>query len=363
MRILMTGFAARGIGSTRTRYDITSLPAIIASALREMGHDVDGPRRVPLSEDVSGYDAVLVQVGWISSLSSSYAHEAARVMADSRGRVLRYVDDWRSQWLADDIAGHALSEKGWSKHVGNFRRKEYSGISDLDRARIRTEILRPIEDDSPLLVPWMPWGDLSLFDVSTKARLSATLIGWDPQSLSPVTPTRWPEDRDRQRRWVVASLQDHDRWVAAQGLTWPVLRLGGVKKNPGGTVIAGSNQVVIPESEVCQLYAESWGVLSPQYDSAGSGYWRTRWEQAMEAGSIIWPGPIDAAQIGGAFEGLTPQAIEEKTIGGLSELARAQAERLDSFKWTAPQALEALDAVVEGVRAGVPYSSLEGALQ
>lgn len=344
MKILMTGMAARGIGSTKVRHKIVSLPDVLARELRDMGHEVDGPRRVPEAMDPGAafldHDVVLVQLGWVSSLSSTYAHEAGMVMARAEAagvRVVRYVDDWRSQWLADDIAHHVLSERGWSKHVERFRHDVYADIPHGARDAIRSALLRPIQD-APLLVPIMGWGDHEKFDVSTKARLHE-VVPFDPQRITDYHATTWADDSARQRRWVVASLQDHDRWVERQGLGWPVLRLGANPKLLGGVPVRGQKNLVIPEEQVCQHYAESWGVLSPEYNSAGSGYWRTRWMQAMEAGAILWPGERDALAFGeplAASDGswvLTPAAVESLSEGQLRDMAAAFGDRVWETSW------------------------------
>jgi hypothetical protein len=290
----------------------------------------------------------MVQVGWTSSLSSSYAHEAARVMADAEELgipVLRYVDDWRSQWLADDIMGHVVSDKGWRLHTERFRAKEYASISAHDKERLRKALAGPI-NGAPVMVPLMGWGNPTLFDVSRSASLSR-VVPFDPQSLFPTVPTNLASDFVRQRRWVLASLQEHDKWASSLGLSWDVLRLGGVKKNPGGTVIAGMSQPVLPEAAVLQHYAESWGVLSPPYLSAGSGYWRTRFAQAIDAGCLIWPGEVDASALGTAF--VPPAVVELMSTSELVALADAQAATLDSFRMPLNATYDALAKLVSRV--------------
>lgn len=303
-----------------------------------------------MDESLSGYDAVWVQLGWVSSLSSTYAHEAAAVMADAKEAgipVVRYVDDWRSQWLADDIAGHVLSEKGWDKHTNRFRAENWAGISPADRDRYREALIAPIRD-APLLVPIMGWGDPTLFDVSTKARLHK-VVPFDPQRLVDYDATKWKPDAQRAKRWVVASLQEHDKWVAAQGLSWDVLKLGANPKLPGGVPVKGQKNSVIPEHEVCQIYAESWGVLSPEYDSAGSGYWRTRWFQAMESGAILWPGAKDAAAFGGGPLMMPePAVVEGLSMASLKEVAAAQGARIWETSWPEERVYAALDGVARG---------------
>ena len=345
-RILMTGMAARGIGSTKTKHKIVSLPDVLGRALRELGHEVDGPRRVKLDEPLSGYDAVWVQLGWVSSLSSTYAHEAARVMADFDGPVVRYVDDWRSQWLADDIAGHVESEKGWLKHWSRFRLESWARVRPADRDRYREALLAPIQG-APLLVPIMGWGDASKFDVSTKARLSR-VVPFDPQRIVDYHETKWLPDAQRAKRWVVASLQEHDKWVARQPISWDVLKLGANPKLPGGVPIKGQQNQVIPEERVCQIYAESWGVLSPEYDSAGSGYWRTRWFQAMEAGAILWPGEKDAAGFGGGPLVMpSPDVVESLSMAALKDVAAQQGARIWDTSWDEERVYASLQGVVE----------------
>jgi len=354
VKILMTGMAARGVGSTRTKHKIASLPDVIAAALRELGHEVDGPRRVEGRGDVRA-DAILVQVGWSSSLSSTYAHEAGALMgaAASVGvPLLRYVDDWRSQWLADDVAGHVVSDRGWRNHTEKFRRDVYRELKPYTRDLVREGLAATL--DAPVLVPTMGWGDPQKFDSSAKARLSR-VVGWDPQRLVPYDVPEWPEDFRRARRWVVASLQEHDRWVSDQHLTWPVVRMGANPKLPGGVPVAGATNRVRPEGEVLQAYADAWGVLSPAYASAGSGYWRTRWFQAMLSGAILWPGSADSEAIGGAFSGMDPADVEVMRESDLQELAAAQSDRIWETSWTREEALGELDAIVGDIGGYAPF--------
>ncbi len=347
MRIFMTGMAARGIGSTKVRHSIVSLPNVIADALRELGHEVTHQRA--LGTDVTEFDQVWVQLGWASSLSSTYVVECGLAMAAAERAgipVVRFVDDWRSQWLADDIAAHVESAKGWHRHtkLWTVRSGDYAKLSDADIARVREAYMAPIRGAS-LVVPLMRWGDYSKFDVSRRERLS-DVVAFDPQPIVAPTQPEWLQDERRLRRWVVASLQDHDPWVARLNLSWPVLRLGGTKKGTGGVQLQGGGGKVIPEAEVIQHYADGWGVLSPEYISAGSGYWRTRYDQAMNAGAIIWPGAADAEAIGGTFSGLTPNDIENMNTDQLTHLGAAMADHLELFKLTREATLAHLQQIV-----------------
>lgn len=311
MKILMTGMSARSVGSTKIRYDFFNVPALLKELLEMEGHEVD--MRVAWIEepDLDQYDRVLCQLNWASSLSSMHAHENGLAMARAGDRLRVYVDDWRSEVLADDIWYHLHQDKGWARHTEKFRPREYARLTDLEKARARQAyrdlIVGPhARGPVPMLAPFFPWGGgpEQFFGVA-RERLNTENHTWDPSPwvTIPRDSQIMAEDfgfTTRDRRWVIASLQNHDRWVNKLGLSWPLFQLGGVKKGGGG-IRAGGPDKVVPEAQVIAAYASSQGLLSPPYKSAGSGYWRVRFNYGIATGTIIYPGTVDGEAIGSAF--------------------------------------------------------------
>lgn len=342
----MTGMSARSVGSTKIRYDFFNVPDLLRRVLEAQGHTVEmRVVEVDESDDLAQYDRVLCQLNWASSLSSMHAHEAGLAMARAGERLRVYVDDWRTEVLADDIWYHLHQEKGWYRHTEKFRAKEYARLTEDQRGRVR-EAYRYLlwADDGrrpvPMLSPFFPWGTgpEGFFGVA-RERLNVEHHTWDP---SPWVESHgaWPqavrdfgEDfyrrhpfEDRERQWVIASLQNHDRWLRKLDPLWPVYQIGGVKKGGGG-IRAGGPDRVVPERDVVRAYSMSQGLLSPPYKSAGSGYWRVRFNYAQLTGTIIHPGQVDGEAIGPAFTNELAD-IEDATDHERADLQVRQALQL-----------------------------------
>lgn len=328
----MTGMSARSVGSTKIRYDFFNVPDLLRRILLDAGHEVD-MRVVGIdeSDDLAEYDRVLCQLNWASSLSSMHAHENGLAMARAGDRLRVYVDDWRSEVLADDIWYHLHQDKGWTRHTEKFRPKEYSKLTDGQKILVREAYRNLLAElggaPVPMLAPFFPWGDHAKFFGTAREELNVEHHEWDPSPWvtlpDGVVPTK---SRDRERQWVLASLQNHDRWVKRIAPEWPILQFGGVKKGGGG-IRAGGPDKVVSEAEVVRAYCVSQGVLSPPYKSAGSGYWRVRFNYAVLAGAVMYPGPVDGAAIGPSFTNDLAD-IEEADDYELNDLALRQRDQL-----------------------------------
>ena len=344
----MTGMSARSVGSTKIRYDFFNVPNLLKQVLEELGHEVD-MRTVAVDESdtLEQYDRVVGQLNWASSLSSMHAHEAGLAMARAGDRLRVYVDDWRAQTLADDIDYHIHRDRGWERHTTKFRPTEYARLTMSQRAVARNAYRRLLfgyEGASvPMLVPFFNWGDHDKFFGAAKAGLNIVRHDWDPSPFVHIPPQT--DLRDQKFQWVLASLQNHDRWVGKLGLTWPMIQYGGVKKGGGG-IRAGGPDKVVSEAEVVQAYADSWGVLSPPYSSAGSGYWRVRFNYASQVGAVIYCGPVDGAAIGPSFTN-DIEDIEMASEEALEQLAGRQYQQLFELQSTPEEARAAVERWLE----------------
>lgn len=351
----MTGMTSRGIGSTKLRHDYVSLSDILYDSLEELGHEVTRGR-VPVGTDLDDYDAALVLVYWVSSLSTHYSHETALALAELGSRAVLYVDDWRAQTLGGDLAYHVRSDEGWARHTTRFRKALYEDLTDDQVATARGALLEILNPDTPweLLVPQHAWGDMERFRTVDPEgdRVGTRLVGIDPTPMVPLYPIEWPSDEDRARRWVLATVQEHDRWRDGLATEWPVLQLGGVKKRGGG-VNPGSlaTQAHVSESVVVQAYADNWGLLVPPYASAGSGWWRPRYTFGADARSIVFAPPEDATRIGDYFRKLRhPNDIAGWTDAQLRKLADGQAEQQRAMSGTKDQLMDTLERSLERAR-------------
>lgn len=331
----MTGFTSRGVLSQKLRHDYVSLSDILGRALVDAGHEVEAGRFLP-DDDPDDFDCALILVYWVSSLSSHYAHEAALALARFGPRAVCYVDDWRSQTLADDYQNHVERPVGWDRHRNRFRKDLWDRLSDEEVDAGRRALLSFIDPSQGLeaptiIVPQHPWGDLSRWQVGGRELLSP-LVPLDPTPGVPL-PELTGRPGKRRREWVLASIQEHDRWLASLDLSWPVRQLGGAKKLGGG-VNPGSAEMgkVVPEREVVQAYADGRGMLVPPYACDGSGWWRPRYTFAAHARAVTYAPPGDAAALGGPFL-YEPSDYEAMSDEDLDAVAEAQAEEQESRAW------------------------------
>lgn len=346
----MTGMSARSVGSTKIRYDFVALSDLMHQAFEELGHEVE--RRVVStdpSDDLEEYDKVFILVNWVSSLSSMHAHEAGLAMARAGDRAIFYVDDWRTESLGDDIEHHVSRSHGWANHTGRFRKADYDKLDDVTKEVIRMEYLRLISPSLggpvPLLIPQHPWGDVNLYLQVSKTPLNVKAYTFDPSPLVELPDGVTRLRRGRPRTWVLATLQNHDRWLKKLGNEWPLVQLGGAKKRGGGVRVKGMSPVV-PEKEVVQAYGFNRGMLVAPYKNAGSGWWRPRYTYALEQGAVVFVGADeDAAALGDAFD-MKIEEIEALNDIGLDRLADRQREEFLLWQPTREQTMDTLEAML-----------------
>lgn len=329
MKILMTGMSARSVGSTKIRYDFVSLSDIFHRALEELGHEVD--RRVVQvdeSDDLQRYDMALVLVNWVSSLSSMHVHEAGLALARLGNRAILYVDDWRTESLGDDLDHHVLRDHGWEHHVTKFRKDLYAKLAPTQIDTVREQLLRMIVGNGhlmPMIGPFHWWGDPEKHLQVSKVPLAVRLLPIDPSSMVQL-PRGVVLNESPERRWVLATLQNHDRWVAKLGNGWPVVQYGGIKKAGGG--LYANTKAVVPEAEVVQAYADNRGMLVAPYRNEGSGWWRPRYTYALDAGAVVHVGSyVDRELLGEAFQ----HPIEDVEALGDGELDALSTEQYMAF--------------------------------
>lgn len=330
----MTGMSARSVGSTKIRYDFVALSDLIQDALEELGHDVE--RRavgIDPSDTLDEFDRVLLLVNWASSLSSMHVHEAALGLMRAGDRVRLYVDDWRTESLADDLAYHVRRDEGWHRQtrLWTARAPSWQKLGDqMEPARrALLDLIDPHGARLPLIMPQHPWGDASLWDVSQKARMEVRLRTFDPSPL--VQVPRVDRSPGRNRNWVFATLQNHDRWLKSLAPSWGIVKLGGAKKAGGGVRMKGMSPVV-PERDVVQAYAWNRGMLVAPYACQGSGWWRPRYTFALGVGAVVHVGSrLDAERIGPSFTNDIAD-VEAATDEELDELAWRQREQFESWQ-------------------------------
>jgi hypothetical protein len=149
----------------------------------------------------------------------------------------------------------------------------------------------------------------------------------DPTST--VIPTLQPvtalPPTEKKRAWVLGALMPHDGWLERKNPDWQVEIVGSRKliKKLGGQRFA-------TEQDVLEFYNKHWGILSPPYPHAGSGWWRSRFLYAAHVGSILVTDKGEGDPLGDAYK-LKISDVEKMSDTELHATAMAQRAALTPY--------------------------------
>lgn len=366
MKILMTGFTALQINSEKRVIQKIDVPAFIAKALTELGHEVDW-RRVDTGEDLSGYDLAWVNLAPLHSLNGRQGAMGSLYTMSSGIPCVGFFDDWQFSAVFNGAKALVRKPSILYKHllVGTehrgaegatyFSRKDIEAavarIAEKDPAAAKKcsieryymtdtdEKIQPYEKQlvqaaedflderwAAGMVPVCPmyaFGDRS----GVRKRMPkgvGPIEALDPSAvvadtLAAVTPA---SPADKARGWVLGALMPHDTWLEKKKPAWPVEIVGSRKliRQMGG-------QRFGTEQEVLEFYNKYWGILSPPYMHAGSGWWRSRFIYAAHIGSVLITDKGEGDPLGDAYK-LTITDVEKMTGQELEDAANAQRQAL-----------------------------------
>lgn len=320
-RILQTGFSTQHVGrGTRFKYD--PVAKLYADALRHYGYEVDHRPAAP-GEDLSGYDAVFSGVSPLNALSARYSYGGLSAIGrakQSGAALVFYIDDWQTHLIQSAARTLLREPKRMVKPLMEGARVDY------DWAKEHLDELVPVVD-AFVNREW-PTTVMALYDGGDwekfVPRLPAhkRIVGMDPTPFYTPYDTVIPEDSARERSWVFGVLSDQRKWIDKLDMTWPMAHRGGKasKSEDGG----------MPEPELVQMYANSWGVLSCPYWHSGSGWFRVRHEHTAGTRSILYS-EGELSFISDAYD-IKISDVESMSNSQLREVANAQADAWYSRK-------------------------------
>lgn len=390
----MTGFTALQRGPQRQPNGVQKIdvPASVAEALRSLGHEVDW-RPVQVGEDLERYDAGWVNLARPISMNSRVGALGALWALASGLPCVGFYDDWqapltvqgdctlmtrRPRFLQKQIVDPKAVRERYEAATGKKIVATVYSPADAQRAvddifaatGERARAYRFYEADWALverhrdildaavsglatgrrwaagLVPACPmyaWGDRSVVqDILPEG--SGELVSLDP---SETTESTLQHGRDTARgatkreEWLLAALMPAESFVRKLQATWPVHNTGSV------TLIRklGQGERLKTELEVIERYAERWGALSPPYEHAGSGWWRSRFLYAAATGTVMVADPAEVAALGAAYA-LTCRDAEGMTPRERRRVARDQGDALQRLASHEGSFAEAADRAV-----------------
>jgi hypothetical protein len=369
MKVLMSGFTALQINTDKRTIQKIDVPASIAKALRELGHDVDW-RKITPGEDLSSYDVLWINLAPLNSLNGRQGAMGALYALSSGIPCVGFFDDWQFNTVFNGARALIRKPEMLYKHllVGTEHRGDegatYFSRADVEAALERVRAVNPdaakkcyieryymMDTDESVqpyekqlveaardliaprweagMVPVCPmyaFGDRSIVRKRMPNELGP-IEALDPTStivptLSPVTPLN---PALKKRAWVLGALMPHDTWLEKKNLTWPVEIVGSRKliRKLGG-------QRFDTEQDVLEFYNQHWGILSPPYPHAGSGWWRSRFLYAAHVGSILVTDKGEGDPLGDAYK-LKIADVEKMSDADLINAVEAQRAALKPY--------------------------------
>jgi hypothetical protein len=369
MKVLMSGFTALQINTEKRTIQKIDVPASIAKALRESGHEVDW-RKITPGEDLSSYDVLWINLAPLNSLNGRQGAMGALYALSSGIPCVGFFDDWQFNTVFNGARALIRKPAMLYKHllVGTEHRGEegatYFSRADIEAALERIREVNPaaakkcyieryyMMDNDENIKPWekrLVQASTDLVDKRWEAGMVPVcpMYGFGDRSIvrkrmpielgpiealdptATIMPTLQPviakPASDKKRAWVLGALMPHDNWLERKSLEWPVEIVGSRKliKKLGG-------QRFDTEQDVLEFYNHHWGILSPPYPHAGSGWWRSRFLYAAHVGSILVTDKGEGDPLGDAYK-LKIADVEKMSDSELAAAAIAQQEALKPY--------------------------------
>jgi len=360
----MSGFTALQINTDRRTIQKIDVPASIVKALEECGHQVDW-RRITPGEDLSMYDVIWVNLAPLNSLNGRQGAMGALYALSSGIPAVGFFDDWQFSSVFNAFRAlvrhpellykYLLSGPRGDEPATYFNIEEANAAIERVRAKspedadkcavgryffhdtdenikiyesklVRTAEVMLEERWSRGLVaacPMYSFGDRSLVR-KRMPKSMGPIEALDPSStIYDILATTEPKDPSlKERKWVLGALMPHDTWLEKKKPEWPVEIVGSRKliRKFGG-------QRFDTEADVLSFYNDYWGILSPPYPHAGSGWWRSRFMYAARVGSILVTDKGEGAPLGDPYK-LTIRQVENMSDAELAAAAQAQGDAL-----------------------------------
>jgi hypothetical protein len=338
-RILQTGLSNQHVGG-KTRFKYDPVAKLYRDMLAHAGYEVE-QRRIDVvnNDDIGQYDALFFGVSPMNALSARWAYGGLYALKEAHRLgvpVVFFIDDWQSHLIKSAARTMLRDPKRMIKPMMEGARADYAwGVENIDSLIPAIQYIA--EERWPTLVmPTYRDGDVSIFNKKIPAH--KRMVGIDPTAFYTPYDTVIPADEDRERSWVFGILSDQRKWMSKvdEVREWPLAHKGGR---------ASKADEGMPEPELVQMYADSWGVLSCPYWHAGSGWFRIRHEHAMGARSILYS-EGELSFISDAFDVTIPE-VEAMSDRHLRELADAQADAWYAQKLSKDEAADRLRQTIE----------------
>lgn len=342
MKVLVTGMTARHTGTAMNNY-LTVIDSLIYILRKDMGCEVD-QRPATVNEDLSEYDKIIVYLFPIEKLGCTRRFGALDTLARYPDKCIVSFDDWQYYQFQGYIDACMRNNRFWrwvTDYPQFIVKADYDAIKAggrFTRERLFW-IARRLEDNIkfPILMPTFTWGSHNKVSLKT----SGVIRTYDPSlyAMDYVNENfmnlNFPP-KHKRKEWVLGSLFDHDEFIRKHRFEWPVKTYGHKK-----------TMTVLNEEELCNVYNDSWGILSPKYKTSGDGWWRARWVYAYMFNCIILSSDEERGDLP---EGFQPKlsVIENSTDEELERIVENQKYIMSKHFMPKDGVLSILNDVMKG---------------
>lgn len=339
-RILLTGFTAKQRGEGRPQ--VTTLLCGAEIALKHAGHYVERRKVFPDEDLKAQFDVAVVAVyDYKGSSATAQKFNTIRACVDLP-HVLAW-DDWNAKGIFSSISSGSKQFWRLGLHESDPKVNLQRDVLLRTRGEHVTQLIQSWATAIPkMLCCAFNWGDHSVLKA---AHPFGELCCWDPSPwVHGMHDDLGCKQVQRMRRWVLASLWNHDDWLRELDPTWDVLKITKPGKN--------KRSWQLEEASVYREYCTSMGVLSPPYDQlAGSGWWRNRFVFAADAGSVLYADPSEVAPVMGETSNFYWDLdwLEASPDSQLAQVAEAQARELRGWEKSAADSAKQLEEFVLSV--------------
>lgn len=333
-KVLVTGFTGQHTGkSTRLKYD--PVAKLFADTIRHAGYEVDH-RPVEPEEDLRAYDLIFMGVSSLSSITAGNSYGALWAIGEAVEKglpMLFYIDDWKMHGIQGNAVSLLNKPETITKEFFKGRHHYDWAVDNVDLVKKGLEVLA--NDWVDVVMPLYKNGDHDLF--KPKMPEGTNIIAIDPTAFYTPYDIEHRAYAEKKDQWVFGILSDQQNWLKKLNLGWELAHRGSKasKAEAGG----------MPEPELVQMYADSWGVLSCPYWHAGSGWLRIRHDHAAFTGSILVSQSKELSFISPAYD-VTVADVEAMSPDARALIAQAQSDAWYANKTSKDDAAHQMDQAI-----------------
>lgn len=302
-RALVTGMSSRQANPAASFKDVT-FAHLVAQALRGVGWEVEH-RNPSLTEDVSGFDMVIVGVAPLHALGSNrvYGALSAIMRTWATGKLVLMIDDPDTGKIFSGIRTMVDDPTRLTKPFFAYKLEHALASEDPWRPWL-AEGVKLLRDSvwPTVLVPQHAWGETPR--LAGAGSQLPSVVGVDPTQLIDYAA---PEPCERRSVWTVEAPSQHS-WLQqiSPFLSLPIERHGS----------AGLPRFTT-DKERLETYASSRGVIVPTV--CNGNWWTSRPRLAVSAGALVLTDWKSVRPLGESWT-LTPEQAEGISANDLSEL-------------------------------------------